>query len=61
MHQDEKNKISTLYSRDWHDYELLDTGDHQRLERFGKYIFVRPYEDAFWKKSLSQQDWEKAD
>ena len=32
------------------DYELLDTGEGEKLERFGKYIFVRPYEDAVWKK-----------
>ena len=56
-----ENKIKTFYSRDWQDYELLDTGDHQKLERFGKYILVRPYEDAFWKKSLSQKEWDKAD
>ncbi len=55
------SKIKTFYSRDWQDYELLDTGDHQKLERFGKYILVRPYEDAFWKKSLSQKEWDKAD
>lgn len=56
-----ENEIKTFFSRDWQDYELLDTGDHQKLERFGKYILVRPYEDAFWKKSLSQKEWDKAD
>ena len=56
-----ENQIKTFYSRDWQDYELLDTGDHQKMERFGKYILVRPYEDAFWKKSLSQKEWDKAD
>lgn len=57
----EENKIKTFYPRSWQDYELLDTGDHQKLERFGKYIFVRPYEDAFWKKTLSPAEWAKAD
>ena len=61
MQQEEKNKITTLFSRDWQDYELLDTGDHQRLERFGKYTFIRPYEDAFWKKSLPKEEWDRAD
>ncbi len=61
MKEEEKNKINTLYSRDWHEYELLDTGEHQKLERFGKYTFVRPYEDAFWKKTLSKEEWDKAD
>jgi len=54
-------QIKTFFSRDWQDYELLDTGDHQKLERFGKHILVRPYEDAFWKKNLSQKEWDKAD
>jgi len=61
MIKENKNKITTFYSRDWQDYELLDTGDHQKLERFGKYVFVRPYEDAYWKKSLSPEEWNKAD
>jgi len=59
--EENKNQIKTFYSRDWADYELLDTGDHQKLERFGKYIFARPYEDAFWKKTLSLEEWNKAD
>ncbi len=61
MKNENLNQIKTFYSRDWQDYELLDTGDHQKLERFGKYILVRPYEDAFWKKSISQTEWDKAD
>ncbi|MEI8270890.1 MAG: class I SAM-dependent methyltransferase [bacterium] len=56
-----ENDIKTFISRDWQDYELLDTGDHQKLERFGKYILVRPYEDAFWKKNLPQKEWDRAD
>lgn len=61
MIKEDKNKISTFYSRDWQDYELLDTGDHLKLERFGKYVFVRPFEDAYWKKSLPPEEWNKAD
>ncbi|OIO29519.1 hypothetical protein AUJ22_01290 [Candidatus Nomurabacteria bacterium CG1_02_31_12] len=60
--------MKTFYSKDWpsdkageQDYELLDTGDHQKLERFGKYILVRPHEDAFWKKTLPKEKWDKAD
>jgi len=53
--------IKTFYSKDWTDYEMLDTGDGEKLERFGKYTFVRPYENAFWKKTLSEKEWAKAD
>jgi len=43
------------------DYELLDTGEGEKLERFGPYTFVRPYEDAVWKRTLSADEWSKAD
>jgi 23S rRNA (cytosine1962-C5)-methyltransferase len=56
-----EEKIKIFYSEDWKDYELIDTGEGEKLERFGKYIFVRPYEDAFWKKTLSEKEWNKAD
>ena len=56
-----ENNIKTFYSDDWCDYQLLDTGEGKKLERFGKYIFVRPYEDAFWKKTLSKEEWDRAD
>ena len=53
--------IKLFYSKDWSDYELLDTGEGEKLERFGKYVFVRPYEDAVWPKTLTEKDWAKAD
>ena len=31
------------------------------MERFGQYVFVRPYEDAVWKKTLGKKEWENAD
>jgi 23S rRNA (cytosine1962-C5)-methyltransferase len=45
----------------WEDYELLDTGEGEKLERFGNYAFIRPYEDAFWKKTLDKKIWDKVD
>jgi len=56
-----ENQIKLFYSKDWVDYELLDTGEGEKLEKFGKYIFVRPYEDAVWEKTLSKKEWEQAD
>ena len=53
--------IKILYSKTWQDYELLDTGEGEKLEKFGKYFFVRPYEDAFWKKTLPTDRWNKND
>ncbi|OGI58099.1 hypothetical protein A3C60_01075 [Candidatus Nomurabacteria bacterium RIFCSPHIGHO2_02_FULL_37_45] len=53
-------QIKIFYSESWTDYELLDTGEGEKLEHFGSYTFVRPLEDAFWSKTLSQKEWDKA-
>ncbi|MBL7813013.1 MAG: class I SAM-dependent methyltransferase [Bacteroidetes bacterium] len=41
------------------EYELLDSGDFEKLERFGKYILRRPEPQAIWSKSLPEREWEK--
>ncbi len=56
-----KKEIKIFCAKDWSDYEMLDTGDGEKLERFGPHVFVRPYEDAVWKKTLSEKEWGKAD
>jgi len=43
----------------WHDYELIDCGDFEKLERFGKYITIRPEPQAVWKKKYTYTEWEK--
>lgn len=53
--------ITTLVSSGFEDYELLDSGDGKRLERFGKYILIRPDPQAIWKKSLPESEWKKAE
>jgi 23S rRNA (cytosine1962-C5)-methyltransferase len=49
-----------LEAKNWQDYELLDSGDGLKLERFGKYIFARPESQAMWSRALSQKDWDAA-
>jgi 23S rRNA (cytosine1962-C5)-methyltransferase len=49
-----------LESSRWSDYELLDTGDGLKLERFGPYTFIRPEVQAMWKKSLPESEWASA-
>jgi 23S rRNA (cytosine1962-C5)-methyltransferase len=49
--------LTTKASRD---YELLDSGDGEKLERFGEYILRRPDPQALWGKSLSEKDWKGA-
>src|SRR5436190_220541 len=41
------------------DYELLDCGAFEKLERFGKYVTIRPEPQAVWDKALSGREWEK--
>ncbi len=46
----------------WTDYELLDSGAYEKLERFGSYVVARPEPQAVWNRSLSEQEWiERAD
>lgn len=43
----------------WKDYELLDSGNFEKLERFGKYITIRPEPQAVWSPVLDRREWEK--
>lgn len=47
-------------SSDWKDYELIDSGDFSKLERFGPYIMIRPEPKALWHKSMSDEEWRRA-
>ena len=53
--------IVALSPQGWTDYELLDSGDGAKLERFGKYILVRPDKGIFWQRALPAKRWEDAD
>lgn len=53
--------ITTAIAPEWSEYELIDTGDGMKLERFGKYQFVRPEPQAMWRRTLAQERWEQAD
>ncbi|MEL6673675.1 MAG: class I SAM-dependent methyltransferase [Bacteroidota bacterium] len=51
--------MKLLTPQDWKDYELIDSGEGNKLERFGKYVLYRPEPQAVWSKSLPEKDWEK--
>ncbi|MGA2489520.1 MAG: class I SAM-dependent methyltransferase [Anaerolineales bacterium] len=53
-------KINLLFSSKWTDYELLDSGDGQKLERFGPYVFARPEVQALWRQALPAEKWQAA-
>ena len=46
-------------SPDWKDYELIDSGAGEKLERFGGYILARPEPKALWDKSLPEAEWRR--
>jgi 23S rRNA (cytosine1962-C5)-methyltransferase len=43
-------KNQNLVSIPWSDYELLDSGENMKLERFGDIILARPETQALWAK-----------
>lgn len=43
----------------WKDYELLDSGQFEKLERFGKFITIRPEPQAVWDSVLPRSEWNK--
>ncbi len=48
-----------LTPTNWSDYELIDSGNFEKLERFGKYITIRPEPQAIWKPFLPEKEWTK--
>lgn len=43
----------------WKDYELIDSGSGEKLERFGSHVLARPEPKALWDKSLTQKEWDR--
>ena len=44
----------------WTDYELADSGNGKKLERFGEFMLVRPEAQTRWKPALAAHPWEAA-
>lgn len=49
--------MKLLHPSSWKDYELIDSGDGEKMERFGKFILIRPEPQAIWQKSKSEDEW----
>jgi 23S rRNA (cytosine1962-C5)-methyltransferase len=47
-------------SPDWQDYELLDSGDGWKLERYARYMLKRPEPEAIWRPALPEKTWNSA-
>jgi len=54
------NKMAIQFpAESWKDYQLIDSGNFEKLERFGQYVLARPEPKALWKKSLPQEKWDR--
>lgn len=51
--------MNLYHPSSWTDYELLDAGEFEKLERFGKYILIRPEPQAIWERSLPLMEWKR--
>ncbi len=50
-----------LIADDWKEYELIDTGNGEKLERWGEIILVRPDPQILWPRQKDREAWDKAD
>jgi len=48
--------LSTIIAEPWDDWGLIDCGNGQKLERYGRFKVVRPEPQAMW--APSADDWE---
>lgn len=49
-----------IIAPEWPEYELIDSGNCRKLERFGKYAIVRHEPKAWWRPALPERDWAEA-
>ena len=49
-------KLSTLVAEPWADYGLIDSGHGRKLERYGRYRFIRPEPQAMWAPASASWD-----
>jgi len=48
-------KLDTLIGEPWADYGLIDSGHGRKLERYGRFRFIRPEAQALW--APAGDDW----
>lgn len=46
-------------ANNWKDYEVLDTSSGEKLERWGKYLLVRPDPQVIWNTPKDNAGWKK--
>ena len=43
----------------WKDYEVLDTSEGEKLERWGRYLLIRPDPQVIWQTEKTRPEWRK--
>lgn len=56
--EDPRQRPLVLLADDWRDFELIDSGDGRKLERYGSLRFIRPEPQALWRPSLPPAAWQ---
>jgi 23S rRNA (cytosine1962-C5)-methyltransferase len=51
--------LKLLSPGDWKDYQLIDSGNFEKLERFGAYFLIRPEPQAIWNTSMPADEWDR--
>ena len=51
--------MQILSPENFSEYELLDCGNFEKLERFGQFITIRPEPQAVWQSKWDKNVWEK--
>jgi 23S rRNA (cytosine1962-C5)-methyltransferase len=49
-------RLDTLVGEPWSDYGLVDSGHGRKLERYGRYRFIRPEPQAMWAPASPEWD-----
>lgn len=52
-------QIPAHHPQHWQDYELLDCGNFEKLERFGDVVLIRPEPQALWQPLWSAAEWSR--
>lgn len=46
-------------ANNWKDYEVIDTSEGEKLERWGTYLLVRPDPQVIWNTPKKEKGWRK--
>lgn len=42
----------------WKDYQIVDSGNFEKIEKFGDYYIIRPEPKALWEPNMKRSEWE---